>query len=110
MLRLSRSASVLCFTLSALFAFVLPAPRAQVPAAQTSAQAVGTPPDARWSPSILRKQAERWYASGRKSPDQYSVAWHLFQSESQHEEINLARQVGQRCTTIIELFGLGTER
>lgn len=37
----------------------------------------------RWAPSILRAEAERWYASGHRSPDQRPAAWHVFRALQQ---------------------------
>lgn len=69
-----------------MIAGILVAPPSAQPQAQPNqapATAVGTPPPEGWTPSTLRKGAELWYASGRRSPDQYPSAWHLYQARQQ---------------------------
>lgn len=54
--------------------------------------AVSMLPGTRWTPAMLRREAQRWFESGRQSPDQHSAAWHLFGAFQQLGRVPLVRR------------------
>lgn len=67
--------------LAAMSALAIHAP-AQAGAAKSPVNA-GPPSTGRLTGSALRQEAERWYASGHRSPDKRPAAWHVFRALQQ---------------------------